>query len=196
MNTLRIIVLYVSWIRLIPHSLLFNNHTNKEVIQYDTARWIQILGLKYGKQKAFVYLMTYYPEFRNLFYYRIGNAKFLISFLCPKLGTLYITTKTIGPGLFIQHGFATVIAAKSIGKDCWINQQVTIGFSNGTDSPSLLDNVTINAGAKVIGNITVGANAKVGAGTVVVKNVPDNCTVVGGPVYVVKRDGLKVKEQL
>jgi serine O-acetyltransferase len=51
------------------------------------------------------------------------------------MNTLFIYTKDIGPGLYIQHGFATIISAKSIGKDCWINQQVTIGYSNATDCP-------------------------------------------------------------
>jgi serine O-acetyltransferase len=109
---------------------------------------------------------------------------------------LFITTETIGEGLFIQHGFATVIAARSIGRNCWINQQVTIGFSNKDDCPVLEDNVTINAGAKVIGGIKVGKNSIVGANAVVVKNVPENCVVVGVPAYIVKRDGQKVKQEL
>jgi serine O-acetyltransferase len=119
----------------------------------------------------------------------------LISFLCPELNSLYIYTTVIGPGLFIQHGFATIISAKSIGKNCWINQQVTIGFSNTTDAPVILDNVTISAGAKVIGNVTIGSNSKIGAGTVVVKNVPENSTVIGGPSYMIK-NGSKKKELL
>ena len=114
---------------------------------------------------------------------------------------MFITTETIGEGLFIQHGFATVIAARSIGRNCWINQQVTIGFSNKDDCPVLEDNVTINAGAKVIGGIkvgknsivganavvrqgiTIGNNAMIGAGAVVVKNVADNTTVTGVPAH-------------
>ncbi|WP_429394402.1 serine O-acetyltransferase [Mucilaginibacter lappiensis] len=111
------------------------------------------------------------------------------------MNTLFIHTQDIGPGLYIQHGFATIITAKSIGKDCWINQQVTIGF-NGADSPVIKDNVTIRAGAKVIGNVTVGGNSIVGANAVVVKNVPGNSTVVGVPAYIIKRDGIKVKESL
>lgn len=112
------------------------------------------------------------------------------------MNTLFITTDSIGEGLFIQHGFATVIAARSIGKNCWINQQVTIGFSNESDCPVLKDNVTVNAGAKVIGGITIGNNSQIGANAVVVKNVPDNCVVVGIPAYIIKRNGVKVREEL
>ncbi|HQO47908.1 MAG TPA: serine acetyltransferase, partial [Paludibacteraceae bacterium] len=110
--------------------------------------------------------------------------------------TLFIYTKDIGPGLYIQHGFATIISAKSIGKDCWINQQVTIGYSNATDCPVLGDNVTIPAGAKIIGKVHIGDNSTAGANAVVVKNVPSNCTVVGVPAYIVKRNGVKVFEKL
>jgi serine O-acetyltransferase len=88
-------------------------------------------------------------------------VKILLIYLCRPINTVFIYTNTIGPGLFIQHGFSTIISAKSIGKDCWINQQVTIGYSNVTDCPTIGDNVTIHAGAKVIGKVTIGNNARV-----------------------------------
>lgn len=103
------------------------------------------------------------------------------------MSTLFIATPIIGEGLFIQHGFATIIAAKSIGKNCWINQQVTIGFSNATDCPEIHDNVTIYAGAKVLGKVVLGSNCVVGANAVVVKDVPENCVVGGVPAQVIKR---------
>ncbi|NVO86098.1 serine O-acetyltransferase [Hymenobacter terrestris] len=106
--------------------------------------------------------------------------------------TLYLSTPNIGPGLFIQHGFATIIAAKSIGRDCWINQQVTIGFSNDIDCPIIEDNVKIFAGAKIIGKVIIGSNSIIGANTVIVKNIPKNCTVVGSPAYIIKVDGVRV----
>lgn len=136
--------------------------------------------------------MSFYPEFRNVFYLRIGSWKHLLNIICPRLSTLYIYTNDIGKGLFVQHGFATIIAAKSIGENFWVNQQVTIGYSNDTDMPTLSDNVTVNAGAKVIGDVLIGNNSIVGANAVVVKNVPANCTVVGIPAYIIKKDGIKV----
>lgn len=120
----------------------------------------------------------------------------MFSPLCSPMSTLLISAEAIGPGLFIQHGFATIIVANKIGKNCWINQQVTIGYSNTNDCPTIGDNVIINAGAKIIGKLTIGDNSKVGANAVVVKNVPPNVTVVGVPAYIVKRDGRRVNESL
>jgi serine O-acetyltransferase len=162
-------------------------------MQADAKRWLEIAGKSYSGTFGFVYLLSFYPEFRNLFYYRVGFARYFFKFLLPELSTLYIYTPHIGEGLFIQHGFATIINAESIGKNCWINQQVTIGFTNSTDSPVIKDNVTVYAGAKVLGNVVVGSNSVVGANAVVVKDVPDNCTVVGIPARIIKRNGKSVQ---
>ena len=188
------LIIAISTVRLIPHIILYYTYKNKATIHYDTKRWLQILNI--NESLGFVKLMTFYPEFRNLFYIRVKSFAYPISWLCPRMNTLCISTNDIGPGLFIQHGIATIIAAKSIGKDCWINQQVTIGFSNATDSPILGDNVTINAGAKIIGKVYMGNNSRAGANSVVVKDVPNDCTVVGVPAYIIKRNGVKVKEEL
>lgn len=97
---------------------------------------------------------------------------------------LYINCEKIGRGLFIQHGFSTVISAKSIGENCWINQQVTIGWTSSVDAPIIGDNVRIGAGSIVIGNVHIGDNAIIGAGTTVVKDVPSNSTIVGAPARI------------
>jgi serine O-acetyltransferase len=112
------------------------------------------------------------------------------------MNTLFIDTPSIGEGLFIQHGFSTIIAARSIGKNCWVNQQVTIGFSDKGKLPTLGDYVQVTAGAKVFGDITIGDNARIGANAVVCKNVPPNCTVVGMPGRIIRRDGEKVNQCL
>ena len=186
-----------SAIRLIPHIILFNIHNKKDIIKYEVNRWLEIKKIEVNTQFGFIYLMTYFPEFRNLFYVRIGLISHLINWLCPKINTLFISMSSdnIGPGLYIQHGFATIIIAKSIGKDCWINQQVTIGYV-GMDSPTLGDNVKVHAGAVVAGKVHMGNNSRAGANTVVVKNVPENCTVVGSATYIVRRNGIKVREKL
>lgn len=186
----------LSILRLLPHWLFFNMHPNSSIIKCDLITWMNANKINMEPQFGFLYLMTFYPEYRNLFYFRVGGIYRLLNIFCPKMDTLFISTKNIGTGLFIQHGFSTIIAAKSIGKNCWINQQVTIGYSNDNDCPIIMDNVSINAGAKVIGKVTVGENSIIGANAVVVKNVPSNCTVVGVPAYIVKRDGRKVKELL
>ncbi len=193
---LKKIIIVLSTIRLIPHLFLFYFHKEKKIIHYDLRRWLSVMKKDKGLQKGFIELMTFNPEFRNLFYYRIGFHKWFISWLCPKLSSLRIKTNSIGPGLFIQHGFCTTIGAKSIGKDCWINQQVTIGFSNEFDSPCLGDNVTIYAGAKIIGNLKMGNNSIAGANAVITKDVPENCTVAGVPAVIIRRNGQKIRENL
>lgn len=198
MNFIVGLALWLSGIRLMPHIVAMMLSSNRSVIQQDLDRWGQIMfGAKPGnvfeKIALFVRLMTLRPEYRNLFYHRVGLARLMLSLLCRPMSTLYIHTRKIGPGLFIQHGFATIIAAAEIGDNCWINQQVTLGYSNATDCPTLRNNVTISAGAKVIGRVTIGENSRVGANAVVVKNVPANATVVGVPAYVVRKDGMKVR---
>ncbi|MEO6540817.1 MAG: hypothetical protein ABIN74_07510 [Ferruginibacter sp.] len=193
-QNIRFILYYVI---LIPHyiSLLFSK--NKEVIYYDIKRWQKIMRLSYSRFNGLTYLLMNHKEFRNLFYHRLGGIAFLfLNFYLRKLSTLYITTSVIGKGLFIHHGFATIISAESIGDDCWVNQQVTIGFSNDTDCPVILNNVRIAAGAKVFGKIICGNNSVIGANAVVTKDVPDNCTVIGVPAKIIKRNGIKTDEKL
>lgn len=117
-------------------------------------------------------------------------------FLPPQKEPLISVEKKIDGGLFFCHGFSTIVVAKSIGKRCWINQQVTIGYNSQWGGSVIGDNVHIFAGALVIGDIIIGNNVVIGAGAVVVKDVPDNCTVVGNPARIVKRNGVTVNESL
>ena len=103
----------------------------------------------------------------------------------PPLSSLYIWTQDIGGGLFIQHGFATVIAANKMGKHCFVNQQVTIGYK-GDKAPIIGDNVTVTCGAKILGGISIGNNVTVGANSVVVKDVPPDVTVAGIPSKIIR----------
>jgi serine O-acetyltransferase len=192
------ILLMCSAVRLLPHCVLLMLSSQRTLIEADLHRWESIL---FGKGQTtglarlvmFVRLMTFFKEYRNVFYYRVGVVGRIFWPLCPPMSTLFIHARRIGPGLFIQHGLATIIAANEIGKNCWINQQVSIGYSNATDCPTVGDNVTISAGAKVIGAVSLGDNCKVGANAVVVKNVPANTTVVGVPAYIVRMNGIKVR---
>lgn len=103
------------------------------------------------------------------------------------MDTLYIQAKEIGGRLFIQHGFATMISAEAIGENCWINQQVTIGYSNkGNRAPIIGDNVMITCGAKVLGPITVGNNAVIGANAVVIKDIEPGAVMGGVPARKLK----------
>lgn len=193
---MRKIKILISQVLLLPLWLIVKKHKNNELIKQDILVWLNVNQQQVVFSiKSFVWLMLKANPFRNLLYNRIGKYSFLFRIFYPPLSSLYIDTTEIGGGLYIQHGFSTIIAAKSIGKSCWINQQVTIGYSNLTDAPIIGDNVTINAGAKVIGGITIGENSKIGAGTVVVKNVPKNCTVVGSEAFIVRRDGIKINRE-
>ncbi len=106
----------------------------------------------------------------------------------------------IGRRFFIDHGMGIVIGETcEIGNDVTIFQGVTLGGTGkerGKRHPTLHDNVLVATGAKVLGSITIGENSKVGAGSVVLKNVPPNATVVGIPGTVVIQDGVKVKRNL
>lgn len=105
----------------------------------------------------------------------------------------------IGRRLFIDHGMGVVVGETcEIGNDVTLYQGVTLGGTGkerGKRHPTLADNVLVATGAKVLGSITVGENSKVGAGSVVLKDVPANSTVVGIPGKVVIQDGVKVKNR-
>jgi len=104
----------------------------------------------------------------------------------------------IGSRFFIDHGMGVVIGETcEIGDNVTIYQGVTLGGTGkekGKRHPTIKDNVLIATGAKVLGSITIGENSKVGAGSVVLKDVPDHSTVVGIPGRVVVQNGEKVKD--
>jgi len=101
----------------------------------------------------------------------------------------------IGAGFFIDHGMGVVIGETAeIGENVTLYQGVTLGgtgIQRGKRHPTLGNNVVVGAGAKVLGSIKIGDNVKIGAGSVVIHSVPDNCTVVGVPAEIVRREGVK-----
>ncbi len=102
----------------------------------------------------------------------------------------------IGRRLFIDHGLGVVIGETAVvGDDVTLYQGVTLGGTGkdrGKRHPTLLDNVVVGGGAKILGNITVGRNCRIGAGSVVLRDVPDDSTVVGVPAHVIFREGKRV----
>ncbi|MFZ0808372.1 MAG: serine O-acetyltransferase EpsC [Candidatus Sulfotelmatobacter sp.] len=102
----------------------------------------------------------------------------------------------VGRRLFIDHGMGVVIGETSIvGDDVTLYQGVTLGGTgkeHGKRHPTLEDDVVVGGGAKILGNITVGKNCRIGAGSVVLRNVPENSTVVGVPGHIILRDGKRV----
>lgn len=105
---------------------------------------------------------------------------------------------TIGTRVFIDHGVGLVIGETAeIGNDVVLYQGVTLGGTGketGKRHPTLEDGVMVSAGAKVLGPVRIGAHSKIGAGSVVLKDVPPHCTVVGVPGRIVKQAGVRVDE--
>ncbi|MBQ8396227.1 MAG: serine O-acetyltransferase [Oscillospiraceae bacterium] len=107
---------------------------------------------------------------------------------------------TIGKGLFIDHGTGVVIGETAeIGDNCILYQGVTLGGTGkgkGKRHPTLGNNVMVGCGAKVLGPFKIGDNVKIAANSVVLHEIPENCTAVGAPARVVRRDGVKVTQDL
>ena len=102
----------------------------------------------------------------------------------------------IGNGVFIDHGMGVVIGeTAAIGDNCLLYQGVTLGGTgkaHGKRHPTLAENVVVGAGAKVLGAITVGANTRIGAGSVVLRDVEADSTVVGIPGRVIHQSGVRI----
>lgn len=147
-----------------------------------------------------------YPSFKAMLRYRLAHklylkkhyflARWISQRTAHKTGIEIHPGATIGKGLFIDHGHGVIIGETAIiGDNVTLYQGVTLGGTGkekGKRHPTIEDNVMISAGAKVLGSFTVGENSKIGAGSVVVNEVPPNCTVVGIPGRVVKRDNVKI----
>lgn len=147
-----------------------------------------------------------YPSFHAILRYRIAHwfyqhkryfvARWISQRAVRKTGIEIHPGAVIGKGLFIDHGHGVVIGETAIlGDDITIYQGVTLGGTgkeHGKRHPTIGDNVMISAGAKVLGSFTVGADTKIGAGSVVLSEVPEGSTVVGIPGRVVKMYNQKV----
>lgn len=147
-----------------------------------------------------------YPSFRALYSYRKAHkhylkkryfmARLISQRAARKTGIEIHPGATIGEGFFIDHGHGVIIGETTIiGDNVTIYQGVTLGGTgkeSGKRHPTICDNVMISAGAKVIGSFTVGENSKIGAGSVVLSEVPPNSTVVGVPGRVVKREDVRL----
>lgn len=145
-----------------------------------------------------------YPSFRAILSYRLAHklyvnhhyflARFVSQHSARKTGIEIHPGAQIGKGLFIDHGNGVIIGETAIvGDNVTLYQGVTLGGTGkeqGKRHPTIGNNVMISAGAKVLGSFTVGENSKIGAGSVVLEEVPPNCTVVGVPGRVVKKNDI------
>lgn len=145
-----------------------------------------------------------YPSFWAIINYRIAHrlymkkhyflARWISQHSARKHGIEIHPGATIGKGLFIDHGHGVIIGETAVvGDNVTIYQGVTLGGNgkeHGKRHPTIGNNVMISAGAKVLGSFEIGDNCKIGAGSVVLSPVPDNCTVVGVPGRIVKRNNI------
>ena len=157
-----------------------------------------------AKSRLEVYLC--YSGLHAVWFHRMNhwlwNHQFFLLARWLSQVTRFLTGIEIHPGaqigrrLFIDHGFGVVIGETAVvGEDVTLYQGVTLGGTGkeqGKRHPTLLDNVVVGDGAKILGNITVGRNCRIGAGSVVLRNVPDESTVVGVPGHIIFREGRRV----
>ena len=156
--------------------------------------------------RGFLEIILCYPGFQALVLHRISHKLWKYKLpLFPRVLSQLTRNITgieihpgakIGKGVFIDHGMGVVIGETSeIGDRCLLYQGVTLGGTGkdcGKRHPTLQENVVVGAGAKVLGAIEIGSNTRIGAGSVVVKNVEKNSTVVGIPGRVVHQSGVKI----
>ena len=150
-----------------------------------------------------------YPSFKAMMHYRIAHklyqnkhyfwARYVSQRGARKTGIEIHPGARIGRGLFIDHGNGVIIGETAVsGDNVTLYQGVTLGGTGkerGKRHPTIEDNVMISAGAKVLGSFTIGANSKIGAGSVVLGEVPPNSTVVGVPGRVVKRNNRALPQE-
>ena len=156
--------------------------------------------------RGFLEILLCYPGFHALALHRISHNLWEKGIpLIPRLLSQFTRAATgieihpgakIGKGVFIDHGMGVVIGETTeIGNRCLLYQGVTLGGTgkaHGKRHPTLAENVVVGAGAKVLGAINVGQNTRIGAGSVVVKDVEAESTVVGIPGRVVHKSGVKI----
>jgi len=158
-----------------------------------------------AKSKFSVFLL--YPGVHAMIYHRIAHwlwrhhlpflGRWVSQHARRKTGIEIHPGATIGRRFVIDHGMGVVIGETTeIGDDCLIYQGVTLGGSgkeHGKRHPTLGDNVTVGAGAKVLGSFRIGSNARIAAGAVVLKEVPADATAVGVPARIVRIAGQRVE---
>ncbi|HHV34291.1 MAG TPA: serine O-acetyltransferase [Syntrophomonadaceae bacterium] len=169
---------------------------------------IQVIFERDPAAKSVAEVIFCYPGFHAILMHRVAHWFYQRGMvLIPRMISQFSRFLTgieihpgakIGEGLFIDHGTGVVIGETTeIGDNVTIYQGVTLGGTGkekGKRHPTLGSNVVVSTGAKVLGSQKIGNNVKIGAGSVVLREVPDNCTVVGVPGKVVKRDGRRVRD--
>ena len=193
MTTYNILFFRLKCLLWIPYYFILYFMKSYPLIIKEMKDWENTLPVKKCNNNilSFIHLMSELEEFRSLVSFRSGLA-------IPFKQKTYFFSKSeeVGEGLILQHAFSTVIFAEKIGKGCQIWHNVTIGRNGRNRCPRIGNNVKICANSVVVGDIEIGDNVIIGAGCVVTKNVPSNCTVVGNPARIVRKEGKRIDEKL
>lgn len=175
-----------------------------ETIRADLDRKVRGYGVRPQDQTFFRQRITPFLELGTLgvVVYRFGRGVnfpvirqlmifiyLLVNTVCMAITGIHIHRESeIAPGLVIHNFCNVMVLAKRVGHSCTLNQGVTVGSVRGTGWPTIGNNVYLGAGCKVVGGVTVGDNVVVSANSLVVADVPGDCTVMGVPARIISRD--------
>lgn len=177
---------------MIPSIITYLFFSKKDVINADIIRW----GIyrKYIDRnhlfRSFLRLMIIEKEFRTQFYMRVDPLSHILKHILPGINSCYLSPyvgERIGEGFILMHGIGCVFNGSiKIGKNCTCLHGVTIGATD-TGVPTIGDNCYIGCNVQIIGGIKIGDNVKIGAGAIVVTDIPSNCTVIGNKARFIKK---------
>ncbi|WP_282035627.1 hypothetical protein [Saccharicrinis aurantiacus] len=179
---------YLGQLFFFPHLLLYLPAVKKNINSPNlNANSSKHLNNKISKFNELIYKLLVDRYFRTFFYFHLNNiSSKILRIFYPSYPSFIIGDfSNIKGGVKLAHPNATIINTETIGSSLYINHLVTIGEKNGK-KPVIGNNVEIHANASVIGGITIGDNVIIGAGAVVVWDVPDNAVVAGNPAKIIK----------
>jgi len=185
---IRKLLYFIGQLFFLPHVVLFLLSKERETIILDLYAREKaktgILGICYDLS----YKLLENSYFRTLFYFRTnGFFSKLLRVFYPRNNsfTIDVSTKIAG-GLVLAHPYATILNAQSIGKNVYVNHLVTVGERND-QKPTIGNHVMLHANCTVIGGVTIGDHAVIGAGAVVLHDVPENAVAVGNPARIIEK---------
>lgn len=184
------IIFLLRGLAFVPHLILFMLSEKRHVIVQDAKATASTGVYKQRKRMLLLYLLVNDKFYRKMFYTRIGFPSIFVSWIAPGDASFF-PNKNIGPGIHLAHPFSTILNAKSVGSNFTIHQCTTIGNKYDGDKnglPTIGNNVSVGCNVVIIGPIKIGDNVCIGAGSVVVKDVPSNCIVAGNPARIIKEN--------
>ncbi|WP_205625710.1 serine acetyltransferase [Mangrovimonas xylaniphaga] len=161
------------------------------LIQSDVIQTLIVRGSKASSKPLrdqFNHVMLYYPEFAMIFFWRLKRRPWYHGLFTKDFHCKIFKSTPIDGGMMCYHPFATVINAKSIGKNFQFRNGLTIGNKANDNSliPTIGNDVTVGSNVAIIGDISIGDHVIIGAGSVVVKDVPSNVVIAGNPAKIIR----------